>query len=104
MFQDYGLIQMLQSQLMNLISTAVALTLLVLIGRWLIGTLQPETGETDSRPLMKRWLNILAFIIFVISVVGFMLSAGSIALKEIPRTGFDRGAVIEDGSTTKEGN
>ena len=98
MFEDYGLVQMLQSQLMNLIGTAVVLFVLVLVGRLLINQIDVATGDDDPRPTLKKGLTWGAIGIFCIAATGFLMSAGSIAMKEIPRTGFNRGAVIEDGS------
>ncbi len=94
MFEDYGLIQMLQSQVLNLIGTAVVLLVIYFIARWLVG----KTEDEASRRLFKKWVPGILVAIFFITAVGFMMSAGSIAMKDIPRTGFDRGEVLEDAN------
>ena len=86
---------MLTPQIYTLVGVIVGgLVLMIIVKMFIINNLETP-GERERG---RGWVNRIYWTAVLLAIVNLAVAGVSISTKEIPRTGFDRGDVIEDAT------
>lgn len=91
-----GFLQGLQSNMMGLVGSLVAILVILFVSRWLIGRAHANGMNDNDARSVRGFANKVAALAAVLVLVGFAVSAASYGTNAIPHSTLDRSTINDD--------